>query len=128
QIKTTLDNGTKYLLSVQTRAGHWEKDDVSLLVPGGWSGLVMLALLEAGVSPDHEKMKKGLEYLRKLEPDKTYARALQTMVFAKAGKAEDKERIQRNVHWLIDAMVMDGNKLLGWTYQKAGRGLAADNS
>jgi hypothetical protein len=51
------------------------------------------------------------------------------MVFAAAGDARDKARIQRNADWLIDARLMNGGRLSGWTYQGGGRRLGmGDNS
>src|SRR5258708_33069919 len=44
------------------------------------------------------------------------------MVFALAGRNEDRERIQLNVDWLIRARVMDGPTLLGWGYHTAATG------
>jgi hypothetical protein len=46
------------------------------------------------------------------------------MVFAMAGKAEDRERIQRNVDWLVNARVeitlgRDKVKMKGWSYTRA---------
>jgi hypothetical protein len=49
------------------------------------------------------------------------------MVFAEAGKAEDRARIQRNVTWLLDARVRNGGTFKGWTYGM-GRSMRADNS
>ena len=86
----------------------------------------LLALLNAGVPPEDKMVKKGLEYLRKLDSDKTYVRALQTMVFAEAGQKEDSERIQQNVDWLLKARIKNGGDLMGWTYTQARS--APDNS
>src|SRR5439155_8055604 len=46
---------------------------------------------------------------------------------AETGRNEDKQRIQRNVDWLIAAMVRDGGKCRGWAYLK-GSSLITDNS
>src|SRR5206468_8684623 len=94
---------------------------------GGWTSLAMLALLNAGVSPDDPIIEGGLKTLRQIEPKQTYVVSLQTMVFAETGRNEDRERIQRNVDWLIDAMVRDGGKCKGWTYLQANSRIT-DNS
>src|SRR5581483_2940570 len=36
-----------------------------------------------------------------------------------AGRNEDRERIQRNVDWLIRTRVMEGTACLGWSYSPA---------
>ena len=60
--------------------------------------------------------KRGLTLLRGLNSDKTYIRALQTMALAEAGFAADKELIQRNVDWLVNARVLREGQLRGWSY------------
>ena len=79
-------------------------------------------------SPDDPtSIQRGLHYLRSIEPRQTYVVGLQTMVFAEAGRTEDRERIQRNVDWLLAARVMRRRRApaAGAT---ARRGGSADNS
>src|SRR5262249_54898684 len=88
----------------------------------------LLALLNAGVKPADPVIKRGLEYLRTVQPQYTYVVSLQTMVYAEAGYNEDKERIQNNVNWLIRARVMDGTRCRGWTYKLVGDINSPDHS
>jgi hypothetical protein len=118
-VKKAVQQGIKYLRSKQLKDGSWEIDEFAKQRPGGWSALALLALLEAGVSADDKAVANGLGYLRKQEPMFTYVRALQTMVFAKAGMIRDKGRIQRNVDWLMKAAVRANAGLLGWTYTQS---------
>jgi hypothetical protein len=127
QVRKSIKFGIKYLRGKQMADGSWEVDTYSATRRGGWTSLVLLALLNAGVSPDDKAVKKGLEWLRKVNPSDTYVVALQTMVFYEARKNEDSERIQRNVDWLIKTRKKDGTKLLGWTY-KEGMSIMPDNS
>jgi hypothetical protein len=120
RVKKAIERGVEYLRGEEEGRGHLEKNTVSAAFPGGWTALGALALLNAGVPPDDPLMERMLRYLRTVEPTKTYVVGLQTMVFALAGQAEDKERIQRNVDWLVAARVMNGDNLAGWTYGKAG--------
>ena len=60
--------------------------------------------------------------LRIIPPSKTYVVALQTMVFAQAGDGQDRERIQRNVDWLVKTKGVNG-----WSYGGEKTGLP-DNS
>src|SRR5262249_44402690 len=130
KVRKAIDRGVKFLRDQEEGHGDLEKSFVaSRVVPGGLTALGMLALLNAGVPPDDPVIQRGLTYLRSLDPNQggaTYVVGLQTMVFAAAGQNEDKERIQRNVDWLISARLMSGKDLLGWTYNKE-RGIP-DNS
>ncbi len=126
QVRKAIQGGIKYLRSKQLADGSWEIDEFSKVRPGGWTSLALLALLNAGVPPEDRMIQKGLDWLRKQEPGFVYVRALQTMVYAEAGRNEDGERIQRNVQWLLKARIKDGDKLLGWTYTTSHQ--APDNS
>ncbi len=128
QVKSSIDRGVKFLRQQQQGNGGWETDLTSAGIQGGWTSLALLALLNAGVPVDDPAMKRGLAYLRKLEPTWTYVRALQTMVYAEANQTEDLERIQKNVDWLIEARTYgrDG-KFIGWSYNRGMKG-TADNS
>ncbi len=127
QVKNSIDRGIKYLRQAQRPDGSWETDLPAVGMPGGWSSLAVLALLNAGVPVEDATISKGLKYLRGLKPGMTYVRALQTMVFVEAGQVEDGERLRDNVKWLIEARVLDGAKLRGWTYSKGPVG-TSDNS
>jgi hypothetical protein len=129
KVKTSIDRGVKFLRQSQRDDGSWEVNLTSVGIQGGWTSLAVLSLLNCGLPVDDPMVAKGLKYLRGLKPSMTYVRALQTMVFVEAGQVEDKERIRENVKWLIDARVLSGNQLRGWTYQRGGgQGATADNS
>jgi hypothetical protein len=125
RVRKSIDDGVRYLRGKQ-RQGNWEIGGDTVTYPGGWTSLALLALLNAGVPPSDDAVQRGLEYLRKVEPSQTYVVGLQTMVFALAGQGVDRERIQRNVDWLVAARLPGG-----WSYAKlgdGGRGNLADNS
>jgi hypothetical protein len=127
QVKRAIARGVKYLRDVQRNDGSWEIDVTAAGMRGGWSSLAVLALLNAGVPADDPAVARGLDWLRRQEPGMTYVRALQTMVFAEAGRIEDRERIKQNVDWLIRARVLRGGQLHGWSYNQAPAG-TGDNS
>jgi hypothetical protein len=128
QVRKAIDRGVQFLRDQEKGDGSWEGvDSASVNYKGGWTSLAMLALLNAGVKPTDPIIDRGLKFLRKIEPEQTYVVSLQTMVFAEAGRNEDRERIQRNVDWLVRARVMDGPLCLGWTYM-ASHGRGTDNS
>jgi len=118
QVRKAIEQGVQFLRDQEKGTGNWETlDQSSVTWKGGWTSLCMLALLNSGVRPNDPIIGKGLKYLREVEPDQTYVVSLQTMVFAEVGRNEDRERIQRNVDWLIGARVMDGTKCRGWSYR-----------
>jgi Domain of unknown function (DUF4159) len=128
QVRKAIDRGVQFLRDQERGTGNWESaDQVSVITRGGWTSLSMLALLNSGVKPNDPIIERGLKFLRDIEPNQTYVVALQTMVFVEAGRNEDIERIQRNVNWLIDAMVKENGRCRGWTYGK-GPGPTTDNS
>jgi hypothetical protein len=125
--RQTIQAGIAYLRNAQQADGSWEIYQVAAIYRGGCTSLAVLAMLESGVPARDKQVQKGLSYLRKLQPDFTYVRALQTMVFVRAAQAEDAQRIQANVDWLVKARAKDGDKLLGWTYGSAHKSFP-DNS
>ncbi|MFO0929200.1 MAG: DUF4159 domain-containing protein [Gemmataceae bacterium] len=125
KVRQAIDEGVAFLRTQQRRAdGSWETGQGGLSGTGGWTALVLLTLLNAGVKVEDDAVQKGLAYLRTIPPSRTYVVGLQTMVFCLAKQAEDRPRIQRNVRWLLESRLPDG-----WTYTKEG-GLkgSADNS
>jgi hypothetical protein len=114
QVREAIKRGVEFLKDQEGGRGQWEVDVRGASYRGGWTCLALLALLNAGVPPDDPVIKRGLDYLRDLPPEKTYVVGLQTMVFAQAGYGVDRERIQRNVDWLLAAR---GRR--GWTYGAA---------
>ncbi len=137
KVRQAIDRGVKYLKATQ-RNGNWEGIVLNVLanMDGGVTALATLALLTSGVKPDDPTVARALEYLRTLEPKKTYVVGLQTMVFAEARQKRDLPLIQRNADWLIrtgvgwkvdDAGRVVGGQLRGWSYPN-GPSDATDNS
>jgi hypothetical protein len=124
KVRQSIEDGKRFLLGQQRQAnGSWETDAAHVAYPGGSTSLVLLALLTAGVPPEDRVIQEGLKYLRDIKPSrfsKTYVVGLQTMVYAQAGQAVDRERIQKNVEWLLAHQ-----KPNGWGY---GDDAGADNS
>jgi hypothetical protein len=128
RVRKAIDRGIQYLRDAEHGTGNWDGvDKASISMPGGWTSLAMLALLNAGVKHDDQIIERGLKYLREIPPSHTYVVALQTMVFAEVGRNEDRERIQNNVNWLIEAMNQQNGRCKGWTYSKSHNDIS-DNS
>ena len=124
QVRNSIRQGVEYLLNEQSGQGTW--DDM-VQYPGGVTALCTLALLTAGVEPSHPKMDKSLDYLRKLQPDKTYTVALQTMALCEGDPARDLALIQKNVLWLSRVQITRGPNAGAWSYPSPD-GMGGDNS
>jgi len=128
KVQEALDRAVKWLLAHREKDGTWEAAPFATGQAGGPTALAVLALLEAGVNPNDERLEAAMGLLRKLEPKQVYVVSLQTQVFCAANQKADAERIKRNVKWLEKAAARGGDgKLLGWSYTDA-PGARADNS
>ncbi|QEL18233.1 DUF4159 domain-containing protein [Limnoglobus roseus] len=119
RVNRAIEKGKKFLIEREGGKGNWE----GLLLEtigdqvGGQTALATLALLTSGVPAEDKVVQRGLDYLRKLEPRKTYVVALSTMAFAEAKqKSKDLDRIQKNTEWLLANSIRDKGKLIGWSY------------
>jgi hypothetical protein len=113
-------------LKAAQKDGNWEHH-FPAGHKGGVTSLALLALLESGVKPDEEAVRKALDYLRTVEPKQTYVVSLQTMAFCKSGRKADRALIQRNVDALLKFRVRRNDEFVGWSYGP-GHGPRADNS
>jgi RNA polymerase sigma factor (sigma-70 family) len=116
-----------WLVKQQNAGGSWATDERPSMMQGGQSALAVVALLESGLKPQNETVKKGLAYLRGIKPQGTYVVSLQTQAFCLANQKEDAEAIKTNVKWLEDTAVRKDSKLIGWSYGSPDAH-AADNS
>ncbi len=131
RVRKAIDKGVAYLKASQGRNGSWDHHGLGLdRWDAGLSCLAMLALLECGVDPNDDVIRKGLDYLRKMEPRSTYVVSLQTMVFSRGQPEKDQLLIQRNVDWLRKTLRRDANRrAAGWGYGEGiGGPEGADNS
>jgi hypothetical protein len=123
RVRQAIKDGVTFLQNQQRKPDlSWELGLERKSYHGGWTSLAVLALLHAGVDPKDPSIQGGLAYLRKIPPDHTYVVGLQTMVFCLAGEKQDRERIQRNVDWLLRARLPSG-----WSYGSE-RSTITDNS
>ena len=106
QVKRAIDEGVAYLRDLEHGRGRWDE-----FSGRSTTGLVLLALLNAGVPPTDPLIQRGLKTLRDEKNSQTYLVALRTMVFARVGQAEDRQQIQTNVDWLVNARSNSG-----WSY------------
>jgi hypothetical protein len=121
QVLAAIDRGVAYLKREQTPRGRWNE---MAGYDGGVTALCTLALLNAGVPVDDPAVRKALVSLRTLTPDKTYTVSLQTMVLCEAEPKKDMLLIRRNVRWLEDHQIKEGQRKGAWSYPGPG----GDNS
>ena len=121
QVLAAIERGVGYLKREQLPRGRWNE---MAGYDGGITALCTLALLNAGVGVDDPTVRKALTYLRGLELDKTYTVALQTMVLAAAEPKKDMVLIGRNVRWLEQHQIKQGERKGAWSYPGPG----GDNS
>jgi hypothetical protein len=113
EVRKAISQAVDYLKREQNPDGSWLK---LVHIPGGATGLCALALLNAGVGPEDESMRRGLDYLRKLRLNNTYSVALQTMVLAKAEPKRDRALVAENVRFLERSQITTGPSAGAWSY------------
>ncbi len=121
QVRRAIERGGRYIESQQESDGSWPERPG---FDGGSTALATLTLLNCGAKPEDPNVRKSLDYLRRLLPDRTYVTALQTMVFALAEPERSKELIRRNVRALEKTQIVHAARRGAWAYP-AGLG---DNS
>jgi hypothetical protein len=120
-VRRAIERGQDFLRRQQQGDGSWPEGQHPR---GGVTALVMVALLESGVRPDHPAIDQGLRYLRTIRPSgtalsgpaNTYVVSLQTMVYCLARPQEDLGRIRENVAWLEEAQIKVGQYAGMWDY------------
>jgi hypothetical protein len=136
KVRRAIDDGVRFLKNQQSKKeGNWESVVLRLVeMEGGVTALATLALLNCGLKVDDPAVRKALDYLETIQPNKTYVVGLQTMVFTETRLKKYQPLIQRNADWLIShgigwrvdqQMRVTGGQLKGWSYP--GQDLA-DNS
>ncbi len=120
-VNKAIDQGVGYLRKNWDKDTHWESFVITSLtsMKGGITALATLALLNCGVKATDDAVAKPLEYMRKMEPQKTYVVALANLCFAELRDPKDLDRVQKNTDWLLKTAVRRGGKIVGWSYPDA---------
>lgn len=109
-------HGQKALITRQGANGAWDSSDRVI----GVTALATLAMLNCGMSPDDEPVRKALDYLRSSqEPDDTYEVSLLLMVYAAAKDKDDNGRMRRLVTRLEKSQKSFGPMKGCWSYSTA---------
>ena len=126
-IQRAIEKGREFLIRQQNPDGSWDamgSPDKRI----GATGLVLLALANAGLEADHPAVQKSLGWLRLQQPDETYHVALQTLALAMLSPQADAAILARNVAWLEAAQIQVGPGAGSWTYNPSPGGGIGDNS
>ena len=119
KIQRAIEKSRDWLLREQLGNGAWECTIRTEETRIGTTSLVMLALANAGVEANHVAMQRGLEWLRRQQPEDTYSVSLQTMILAILSPDADRAILQRNVEWLESAQISQGPLTGSWGYGRA---------
>ena len=127
-IQQAIEKARTWLVKQQRPDGAW----VSAMRAGndnvGPTGLVMLALANAGVTAEDPAMVRALDWMRAQKPEETYSVSLQTLALAMLAPDRDRAILERNVAWLEQAQVKQGPTQGSWSYDQKRGGGAGDNS
>ena len=114
QVRKAIDRGVAHLKSKQHKDGTWP--DFAANQEGGVTALCTLAMLNAGVDPEDDSLKRALDWLRDHRLSSTYSVGLQTMVFARAGPSKYRLLIDRNVKFFEKNQNANGPRTGAWGY------------
>lgn len=117
-IASAVDNGVQYLLSVQGPQGGWGSGTGPGSGKGwlvGYTSLVGVALVEAGVPPRDPRLQQALACVRRYvnDLDSTYEVALAILFLDRMGDKKDRKTIQMLAGRLIAGQTATG----GWGYR-----------
>jgi hypothetical protein len=127
KVDQAIQKGVAFLLEVQNKDGTWSfprkkksaKKEKLDHFQVGYAALAGLTLLECGVKPDHEAMKRTAEFIRSSAEtiNLTYDLSLAILFLDRLdqglGKRPDRELIQQLAMRLVAGQTASG----GWTYQ-----------
>ena len=117
RVRQSMDAGVRFLIDKQLDDGSWPNTEYGGYHPGV-TALCTLALLNAGLTPEDLPVQKALGYLlQQTDVQRTYAVALQTIVFCVADAKKYQSKILSNVSWLQRAQHSKVAELRGsWGY------------
>ncbi|MGA0871559.1 MAG: hypothetical protein ACO3SJ_01675 [Phycisphaerales bacterium] len=92
--------------------------------PRGWTAIVLLALIEAGISPQDPRIADAVEALADASIDGTYAVSVRAMLWA-ALPDRHRRRLETDASWLLSGFSAESR---GWDYRQQPQSRREDNS
>ncbi len=114
-VRKSIEDGVNFLVRMaRTRQDNWDSINDW---PGGGTGLVTLALLNCGVSPESNEISSALRHFSQTPSGaerSTYVVSLRVMCIVAAGESGKRYRrlLEEDVQWLVDQQLDNG----GWSY------------
>jgi hypothetical protein len=106
-IDEAVKKGVAFLFTTQQADGSWDFKGEQKY-PTGMTALVTLALLEAGVNPQDERLVKALDFMEKTPDTTTYSLGLRASVWEKVYRITPRDKYKK-------LMEKDVNTLVGAT-------------
>ena len=106
RVQEAVQRGVDYLLEQQCFDGSFE--GMAPQYTGGTTGIVVLALLKCGLSPEHPSLQRALAYMQARPPRETYTTALWLMVYRAAGGPEQRKRMEPLLKQLLEWKNQEG--------------------
>jgi len=136
QVLDAIERGQRYMLAQQDGDGSWGLSGaLPLRYKTGLTSVVLLALINSGMTIEDKRVENGIKFLRNLpedEPTGTYNIALTISALAAAKDGQrDKARLLSLVQRLENLQVKNGENTGLWAYGFGARDslqLAADRS
>ncbi|MCY2931530.1 MAG: DUF4159 domain-containing protein [Planctomycetota bacterium] len=124
KVAKAIDNAKKFLLDGQLADGSWSKDKTTCV---GVTAMCTYALIECGVKPTEDHVKKALAWLTEQKCNHTYSLGLRCQAYLAAekrgAKGQYKAFLRKDAEVLIKAGLATGGK-----YGYTSPGAASDNS
>ena len=125
QVVDSIEKAKKALLTAQQQDGSWSSGGGgNEQYRIGISSLVLLSLLNTGMTAADPPVKRGLDWLRRQDPGYTYEISLmiQALAAAKDGR-RDIPKVTMLVRDLEDSQIRQGPNTGSWSYSKGLRQL-----
>ena len=129
KVARAIEKGVDFLVRKQKPGGEWVRNGAH---PGGITALCTLALLNAGLEPDHLVVKRSLKRLDGIDIERSsvYSVSLMTMVYCLAD-GDNRPRIRACVDYLVKSQNSGASAAGwagGWSYTDKGRRPDTSNS
>lgn len=111
QVERAVRRGLDYLYSRQSAAGAWDSPSFRMH-PGAIESLIVAAALDLGEDPNRPQIQLALHFLSDANCQTVCGRALRARVFTRLNTEASRQRLQKDLEWLVKLQDARG----GWGY------------